>query len=80
MGRDILWGRYRSSLFMILKSLEILFDIFCVCAYSKSYADQWSAQGNSNPLLSLNIPHLILTLLYCWLYSDFSYGGDKMVV
>ena len=33
MGRNIFWGRYRLSLFIIPKNLEILFDIFCICAF-----------------------------------------------
>ena len=32
MVRNIFWGRYRLSLFIASKDLEILFDIFCICA------------------------------------------------
>ena len=32
MVRNIFWGRYRLSLSIIPKDLEILFDIFCICA------------------------------------------------
>ena len=33
MVRNIFWGRYRLSLFITPKDLEILFDIFCICAF-----------------------------------------------
>ena len=39
----------------------VFHSIFSV--YVKSYSDKWSAQRNQNSLLSLKVPHLILTLL-----------------
>ena len=33
MVRNIFWGGYQLSLFIIPKDLEILFDIFCICAF-----------------------------------------------
>ena len=42
--------------------------IFSVYVHSKSYVHQWSAQGNQNPLLSLKVFHLILTLVNGCLY------------
>ena len=33
MVRNIFWGRYRLSLFIIPKDFEILFDIFCMCTF-----------------------------------------------
>ena len=33
MVRNIFWGRYRFSIFIFPKDLEILFDIFCICEF-----------------------------------------------
>ena len=69
MVRNIFWGRYRLSLFKIPINLDI-----SVYVYFKSYADQWPAKGNQNPLLWLKVPHFILTLVYGWLYLVGGYG------
>ena len=73
MVHNIIWGWYRLRLFIMPKTLEILIYIFCICAFQVICWSMFSP-GNKNPLLSLKVPHIILTLIYCWLYLVGGYG------
>ena len=71
--RNILLGRYRLSLFIIPKDLEILFAIFCICAFQIICWSMVSPRKLEFSTLT-KVPHLILTLLYDSLYLVDGYG------
>ena len=67
MVRNIFWGRYRLSLFIIPKDLDIIFDIYCICAFQVicwSMVSSWKLRSSTR----LKVPHLILTSVHDWLY------------
>ena len=57
MVRNIFWGRYRLSLFIIPKDLEIF---FCICAFPSHMLI------NGQPKEIQKVPRLVLTLVYGW--------------
>ena len=69
----IFWGRYRLSLFILPKDLEILFDIFCICAFQVICWSMVSPRKLKSSTLTKG-SHLILTLLCGWLYLVGGYG------